>query len=144
VTRTSTATPQPVHTRRRTRWVVVAVLLLVVGIALLAYSLIRPASSGGLAAPSPSPTTMLSPLAQTETADEAPSPGGPDLPPLITVVTTYVAVPTYVPVPAANAGTSSDVVSVVSAISGFAASVLGLVSAFVSIRGSRPRVGGAA
>jgi hypothetical protein len=105
VTPSSTAPPQPVHPRRRARWIVVAALFLVVGIALLAYSLNRPTRSGAASAPSPSPTTTLSPYAQTYTVAAEPcltcavSP----LPPQTTVVTTYFAVPAYVPVPYSQA-----------------------------------------
>jgi hypothetical protein len=147
VTATSTSPSQPVHRRRRARWIVAAALLLIVGIGLLAYSMLITNEQGApLAQPSQSPTTTLSPVRQTPTMPAVtpiPSQGAsgtaqPSAPP-VSVVTSYVAIPTYVPVPADSGGDSSDVVSLVTAVSGLAASVLGLVSAFVSIRGTRAR-----
>jgi hypothetical protein len=145
VTATSTASAEPVKRRRRPGWIVATVLLLLIGLGLLGFSLLTKSDKANpaSAAPSPSPTTTLSPVAQTQTvaATPPPTPGATPGSPVVVVLTSYVAVPTYVTAfPAVSSSPDqSDIVALVTAVSGLLASVLGLVSAFVSIRGTRVR-----
>ncbi len=81
----------------------------------------------------------MSPMARTFTAAApTPSPGGSVVAPQVSVITTYVAVPTYVAAPPAGVD-DSDVLNIVTTFGGLLASLVGLVSAVVSVRGARPR-----
>ena len=130
--------------RRRLRAAVLAALLLLIGFVLLSYSLFTYTQETGAAAPQAYPTTTLSPTAQTQTvaATPLPTPGDTSSPepadPPVVVITTFVAVPTYVNVPATSSD-DSTLLSLVTTVSGLLASVAGIVSAVVSARGSRPR-----
>jgi hypothetical protein len=120
--------------RRRGKLAVFAVLLLLIGVALLAFSFTvwqkrntNPAS----AAPSRSPTTTLSPVA-------IPPPSLGTGQPTERPATRYVVVPSYVNVPVASAPSGpSDSLALISTVSGLLASIAGIVSAVVSIRGTR-------
>jgi hypothetical protein len=153
---TSISASQQVHRRRRDGWIVTAALLLIVGITLLTIS--TRVVWGARSVASPSLTTTPSPIALTVKAQQPPPPppttfspisatpvsASPTTPPptVETVLSTYVAVPTYAAAPEAPAG-DSNTISLVTTFSGLASSVLGLVAAFVSLRarGRRPEGG---
>ena len=122
--------------RRRRRAAVIATLLLVVGLGLLFYSATYLTSRSGdtqNAAP-PIQATTMSPAVMIPAPSASPgSTGGP--PP--TPVVTYIAVPTYVPVPVASQ--ESGLLPLITTISGLLASLAGIVSAVVSMRGARAR-----
>jgi hypothetical protein len=137
-----TTRTEPGRTRRRTA-AVLAVLLLIIGIGLLLYSFVARGEQPQ-ASPAPILTTTPSPITQTRTQPAAPTPspgatgttGGS--PPVI-VITTYVPVTTYVNVPVSSAPQEQDTLALVTTVSGLLASLAGIVSAFVSMRGSRSR-----
>jgi hypothetical protein len=124
------------------RWLRVSgLILLVVGVALLAISLASRRPGITHSATGVQPTVTLSPVFTTVPAPGLgtgyPSPGeGPTPTPI--VITSYVAVPTYVSVPPGDSG-GSGLLTQVTTVSGLLASVAGVVSAIVSIRDRRPR-----
>ena len=58
--------------------------------------------------------------------------------PPVVVVTTYVAVPTYIAIPVPQSD-DSDVLNIVTTVSGLVASLVGLLTAVISVRGTRAR-----
>jgi len=137
---TSTTETKPSRRPRRRAAAVVAVLLLLVGVGLLLFSYLSWLTPAGQSAPSVVPTTSLSPVAQTQTvaASPLPTPGGTGLPPVVVTRTTYVAVTKLVTEPASSPA-DSGLLAMVTTVSGLLASVAGIVSAVVSVRGNRPR-----
>jgi hypothetical protein len=140
----SSTQTEPAKRSRRRAAAVFAMLFLVIGVGLLWYSFVARQELAGNASAAPSPTTSLSPMAQTRTPAPSmaptPSPGAtlqPPPPPTV-VVTTYVPVPTYVNAPA-SASEDSDLLPLVTTVSGLLASLAGIVSAIVSVRGPRSR-----
>ncbi len=117
---------------------VLAAVLLLLGIGLLGYSFLTMGGRPANVSAGPSPTVTLSPLIETRTGAASPSPGGSPLPPVVIVITTYVAVPTFVPMPSGQTE-SSDLLAVISTVGGLVASIAGIASAVVSMRGARPR-----
>ena len=132
----------PARRSRRTGAAVFAMVALVIGVGLLWYSFVYSGGPSEQASAAPSPTTTLSPIAQTRTqaASAAPtlSPGATLAAPPVVVVTSYVPVPTYVNAPASSAQ-DSDTLALVTTVSGLLASLAGIVSAIVSVRAPRSR-----
>jgi hypothetical protein len=122
--------------RRRTA-AVLAVVLLLIGIGLLLYSAASGRDRAGQVSTAPSPTTTPSPMTQTRTLPATPTPGGTSGgPPPVVVITTYVPVPTYVNMPATGPA-ESGALALVTTVTGLLASLAGILSAIVSMRGSR-------
>ena len=131
----STAQTEPAKRPRRRMAAVLALLFLLIGGGLLWYSFfwqapLRTASAG------PSPTTTRSPIALDQTVAATPSPGATAAP--VVIVTTFVVVPTFANPPASSAQ-DSDTLALVTTVSGLLASLAGIVSAVVSMRGNRSR-----
>jgi hypothetical protein len=138
---TSTTETEPARRPRRRAAAVVAALLLLVGVGLLLYSYASWRVLPGHTNANVSPTTSLSPMAQTRTlpaASPAPSAGATSGPPVVVVITTHVAVPSFFTEPASSPQ-DSGLLALVTTVSGLLASVAGIVSAVVSVRGNRPR-----
>ena len=138
---TSTTGTKPTRRPRRRTAAVVAVLLLLVGVGLLLFSYLSWLAPARQSAANVVPTTSLSPVAQTQTvaASPLPTPGGTGGTQTVVVTrTTYVAVTNLVTEPASSPA-DSGLLAMVTTVSGLLASVAGIVSAVVSVRGNRPR-----
>ena len=133
----STAQTKPAKRPRRRVAVVLAVLFLLIGAALLSYSFFWQAQPRTSSA-SPIPTTTRSPVAQTQTVAATQTSGATGAPPVV-IVTTFVVVPTFVNPPASSSAQDSDTLALVTTVSGLLASLAGIVSAVVSMRGNRSR-----
>jgi hypothetical protein len=119
--------------RKRRRAALLAVLFLLVGLGLLFFSAtyLTGRSPGDNTAAPPSQATSPSPVVILP----SPSDGGSGTPAPPSPVVSYVAVPTFVPVPVP--ASESGLLPLITTVSGLLASVAGIVSAIVSIRGAR-------
>jgi hypothetical protein len=125
--------------RRRRRAALLAVLFLLAGMGLLLFSatdLMSRSNPGNSTAAPPSrssvPSTIVvypSPTPGDTTASPSPPPPSP--------IVSIIAVPTFVPVPVP--AQESGLLPLITTISGLLASLAGIVSAIVSVRGSRAR-----
>jgi hypothetical protein len=118
--------------RRRRRAALFAVLFLLVGLGLLFYSAtyLSERSTGDQNA-SPPKVTAMSPSPVAVPPEGTPTPGDTTPTPRIS----YIAVPTFVPVPVPVQETG--LLPLITTVSGLLASVAGIVSAFVSMRRTR-------
>ena len=120
--------------RRRRRAAVLALLFLLIGVGLLLVSAtyLTERGPGDSTAAPPSPATSPSPIVMLPTPGDTTASPVPPSP-----VVTYIAVPTFVPVPVP--AQESGLLPIITTVSGLLASLAGIVSAIVSIRGARAR-----
>jgi hypothetical protein len=121
--------------RKRRRAALFAVLFLLIGLGLLFFSAtyITGRNSGNSTAGPPSMASSPSPVVILP----SPSDGTTGTPAPPSPVVSYVAVPTFVPVPVP--AQESGLLPLITTISGLLASVAGIVSAIMSVRGARAR-----
>jgi len=131
-----TTSPRPAKRRRRAAPAVLALVLLALGAGLLWFSLGVREQNSGASASEPIRTTTRSPVAvaasprPTLPGDTTETPGP--------VITTYVVVTTEIAAPPAQPQ-DSGTLALITTVSGLLASLAGIVSAVVSIRGTRAR-----